>query len=370
MKNSSGERRGIYVHIPLCDYKCPYCNYEAEKVHNFKYVNKYISCLVKEIDNLNIVGSIVTIYIGGGNPNSLSDVHLEKLLSAIAKKVNVNLLQEYTIEAKPNNLSMDRISILKKYGINRVSMPTQVVSADSRERVGLPYDDDCVHLAISALNNAGITNISSDLIFPIPMKMKSIREEIEKILSYNICNISCYPIEEFLDDSKGNPKDIYGEIIDNLNAREFKQYDLLNFAKKGYKNIHNSNYWRRKEYYALGAGAHGFINGERYSNHEDIVTYIKKIEEFGSAIKDISKLSNIDSLEEEFYLGLQLLAGIDLNKINERYSINLEKVYGSVIEEHILKEEVVLENNILKLTKRGIINSDDVLSNFLLDDIQ
>lgn len=366
MNKIMNRQRGIYIHLPLCDYKCPYCNFDKSMLRNKKYVNLYIDGVIKEINSLDINEPINTIYIGGGSPNSISDELIEKLLYNITKKVDVEKIAEYTIEAKPNELSKKRILILKKYGINRISMPIQPMNKFEKDILGLIYSEEEVDEAINNLKNEGIYNINVDLLFPIKKEQLTLQEIIKKINKYDISHITCYPVEELVEYSEIYQEELYREIISELENSRYAQYDLVHFSKEGFENIHNSNYWRRSEYYGIGAGAHSFIDGKRYSNIVDIEEYIYNIGRKISVIQDITILSVEDAIEEEFFLGLQLLEGINLYDIGEQYGEDILKKYYPIIEKHILCGNFKLEKNILKFTKKGILKSNDVLSDFLI----
>lgn len=336
-------------------------------VQNKKYVNRYIDSLIVEIMKIDTSVDINTIYIGGGSPNSISDEHMDKLLKYISKKISISRLKEYTIEATPTELNKKRVQILKKYGINRVSMPIQTVSNFQKKTTGLVYSEKEVHAAICNLKNVGIENINIDLLFPLIEENFNLQEFIKKIKLYNITHVTCYPLETFLESSKYSQNELYKEIIEELEDNGYIQYDLLHFSKKGFENIHNSNYWRRKEYYGIGAGAHSFIEGYRYSNYTDIQEYIDKSELGLSTVEEVNRLSNKEAIEEEFFLGLQLLEGVDMEYIGKIYEEDLFNKFLPQIEKHIFFGNLKLEENILKLTTQGLLKSDEVLADFLIE---
>lgn len=379
MMNKNEQKRGIYIHIPFCKYICSYCDFNKFYIQN-QPVDDYINCLVKEIESIN-GDNIITVYIGGGTPSALNDNQLRYLLDCIEKKVATRSLLEYSFEANPEDLTKERVAILKEYGINRVSMGVQTFNNELLTILGRGHKADDVDNAIKNLQEVGINNINVDLMFALPKQtMKDLYDSMERIVKYNIPHVSCYSLileqrtklynqvesKQVILPTNELEEQMYSAVIDYLTAKGFKQYEISNFSREGFESIHNSNYWHNLEYYGLGAGAHGYINGERYSNIRPVKFYIDAMNNKNSAKREGNIVSVKEQIEEEFFLGLRLLKGINLSYIDKKYNITTKELYKESIEKNIFLGYLSLENDILKLTRKGLFYGNDVFSDFLI----
>lgn len=374
------KERGIYIHIPFCKYICSYCDFNKFYIQN-QPVDEYIENLTKEIKTINKNDKILTIYIGGGTPSALSDLQLISLLESIHNHFDTNNLKEFSFEANPEDLTLERVSILKKYGITRVSMGVQTFNNNLLKIIGRGHKDIDVDNAIKNLKQIGINNINVDLMFSLPQQtMEDLFDSMKKIIDYDIPHVSCYSLileqrtklynqvenKQVILPTNEVEEKMYLAVINYLSENGFKQYEISNFSKKGYESIHNSNYWKNLEYYGLGAGAHGYIDGKRYSNIRPVKFYIESMKKNNNAKREINKVTEKEKIEEEFFLGLRLLKGIDLSFIDKKYNIKSQELYKKVINKNISLGYLSLENNILKLTKKGLFYGNDVFSDFLI----
>lgn len=381
MNKNLDKKRGIYVHIPFCKYICTYCDFNKFYIQN-QPVDDYIESLIKEISFVDSK-DIITVYIGGGTPSALNDSQLRNLLDTIADKVDTKSLLEYSFEANPEDLTKERVAILKEYGITRVSMGVQTFNNDLLKIIGRGHQANDVDNAIKNLQSVGINNINVDLMFALPnQSMDDLFDSMKRIISYNIPHVSCYSLileqrtklynqvasKQVILPTNEVEEKMYAAVIDYLTENGFKQYEISNFAKKGYESIHNSNYWHNLEYYGLGAGAHGYIDGERYSNIRPVKFYIESMKNKDSAKREGNIVTEKEKIEEEFFLGLRLLKGVDLSHIDKKYNINTRELYKQSIETNLSLGYLSLENNILKLTKKGLFYGNDVFSDFLIED--
>lgn len=380
MNKNLDKKRGIYVHIPFCKYICTYCDFNKFYIQN-QPVDDYIESLIKEISFVDSK-DIITVYIGGGTPSALNDSQLRNLLDTIADKVDTKNLLEYSFEANPEDLTKERVAILKEYGITRVSMGVQTFNNDLLKIIGRGHQANDVDNAIKNLQSVGINNINVDLMFALPnQSMDDLFDSMKRIISYNIPHVSCYSLileqrtklynqvasKQVILPTNEVEEKMYAAVIDYLTENGFKQYEISNFAKKGYESIHNSNYWHNLEYYGLGAGAHGYIDGERYSNIRPVKFYIESMKNKDSAKREGNIVTEKEKIEEEFFLGLRLLKGVDLSYIDKKYNINTRELYKKSIETNLSLGYLSLENNILKLTKKGLFYGNDVFSDFLIE---
>ncbi|MBF0714330.1 oxygen-independent coproporphyrinogen III oxidase [Gemella sp. GH3] len=382
MSKDNSKKKGIYIHIPFCKYICSYCDFNKFYIQH-QPVDEYIDILIIELDTIIDTNNIETVYIGGGTPSALSDDQLIRLLIAVNKKVTVNKLKEFSFEANPEDLTIDRVNILKRYGVNRVSMGVQTLNNKILEVIGRGHKKDDVKKAITNLKNVNINNINVDLMFALPgQTVEDLCDSMETIVSYGINHISCYSLileqrtklynqvksKHIILPTNEVEEQMYDLTINYLNKQGFIQYEISNFSKQGSESIHNSNYWLNYEYYGIGAGAHGYIDGIRYSNHGPVKFYIDSIVKKGNARRVENKVTEKEKIEEHFFLGLRLLKGVDLDIVDNKYNINSRELYKKSIDKNISAGYLKLENNILSLTRKGLFYGNDVFADFLIID--
>lgn len=379
MNNFNG--KGIYIHIPFCKYICSYCDFNKFYIQN-QPVDAYISNLIEELKLVKKNDNIVTVYIGGGTPSALSNEQLELLLEAVHNTVDIGKLYEFSFEANPEDLTIERVKILKKYNINRVSMGVQTLNNNLLKILGRGHVEEDVENAIKNLKSVGITNINIDLMFALPgQTMEDLVNSMTKIVNYDITHISCYSLileqrtklynqvksKQIILPTNEVEEKMYEKVISYLTKNGFKQYEISNFSKEGYESIHNTNYWKNLEYYGFGAGAHGYINGVRYSNHGPVKFYIDSMQKNNNARREENLITKKEQIEEQFFLGLRILEGINLKEVDKRFNINSRELYKESIEKNIKDGYLLLEDDILKLTHKGLFYGNDVFSDFLLN---
>ena len=274
----------VYIHIPFCNYICAYCDF-CKVYYNKKYVNKYLNALEEEIKT-NYKGEIITsLYIGGGTPSSLSLGELEKLFN-ILKIFNLSKDCEITMEANPDSLTIDKIRLLKEYGVNRVSLGVETINKKLQTVIDRRTDKDTVIACIKNLKNIGITNINVDLIYAIKEEtIEDLKEDLNFLLSLDVPHVSTYSliienntklkIDHINNIDKTLDREMYDLISKVLKGNNYIHYEISNFSKDGYQSKHNLKYWENKHYYGFGVGASGYLNNIRYTNTRSITKYIE-----------------------------------------------------------------------------------------------
>lgn len=377
MKNTP---RGVYIHIPFCKYICSYCDFNKFFIQR-QPVDKYIDCLIKEIETIEQVSDIETIYIGGGTPSALNDEQLHRLLTALRKKIP-GQLHEFTFEANPEDLVDSRVALVKEYGVDRISMGVQTFNNELLKILGRGHVANDVDMAINNCKKHGIENINVDLMFSLPKQtMEDLYDSMKRVVSYDISHVSCYSLileqktklynqvrdKQVVLPSNETEEQMYNEVINFLTENGYEQYEISNFARPGHESIHNSSYWRNIEYYGLGAGAHGYIDGIRYANQGALKFYIDSMEEKGHARREENKVTLNEQIEEEMFLGLRLLEGVDLIAFEEKYSKKVQEIFKDVVERNISDGYLEVVGNKLRLTRKGLFYGNDVFSEFLLN---
>ncbi len=357
------ETDAVYIHIPFCNYICAYCDF-CKVFYNKKYINKYLNTLEKEIKT-NYRGELITsLYIGGGTPSSLSIDELEKLLD-ILKIFNLSKDCEFTFESNPDSLTIDKIKLLKKYGVNRVSLGVETINNKLQDIIERRTDKDTVINCIINIKNIGITNINVDLIYAIKGEtLEDLKQDLEFLISLDVPHVSTYSliiedntklkINNIKNIDKSLDREMYDTISSILKDNGYIHYEISNFARVGYQSKHNLKYWENKHYYGFGTGASGYIDNIRYTNTRSITKYID-----GKFIYNTEVLTKKDEMFYEIMLGFRTNKGINKKEFNDKYNVNIKDVfdYKKLVINRILEEN----NNYLKVNEEYFYVLDEVL---------
>ncbi|MFS6343630.1 radical SAM family heme chaperone HemW [Streptococcus agalactiae] len=367
-----------YVHIPFCTQICYYCDFSKVFIKN-QPVDAYLQALIREFRSYDIT-ELRTLYIGGGTPTSISAVQLDYLLTELSRDLNLNTLEEFTIEANPGDLTVDKIEVLQKSAVNRVSLGVQTFNDKHLKRIGRSHNEVQIYSTIDALKTAGFQNISIDLIYALPgQTMDDVRSNVAKALSLNIPHLSLYSLilehhTVFMNKMRRGKlhlptEDLEAEmfeyIISEMERNGFEHYEISNFTKPGFESRHNLMYWDNVEYYGVGAGASGYLDGIRYRNRGPIQHYLKGVSE-GNARLSEEVLSKNEMMEEELFLGLRKKKGVSIGKFEQKFGTSFEKRYGQIVQE-LQSDGLLKENNgFIQMTKKGLFLGDTVAEKFIV----
>ncbi|HFH8977217.1 TPA: radical SAM family heme chaperone HemW [Streptococcus agalactiae] len=368
-----------YVHIPFCTQICYYCDFSKVFIKN-QPVDAYLQALIREFRSYDIT-ELRTLYIGGGTPTSISAVQLDYLLTELSRDLNLNTLEEFTIEANPGDLTVDKIEVLQKSAVNRVSLGVQTFNDKHLKRIGRSHNEAQIYSTIDALKTAGFQNISIDLIYALPgQTMDDVRSNVAKALSLNIPHLSLYSLilehhTVFMNKMRRGKlhlptEDLEAEmfeyIISEMERNGFEHYEISNFTKPGFESRHNLMYWDNVEYYGVGAGASGYLDGIRYRNRGPIQHYLKGVSE-GNARLSEEVLSKNEMMEEELFLGLRKKEGVSTGKFEQKFGTSFEKRYGQIVQE-LQSDGLLKENNgFIQMTKKGLFLGDTVAEKFIVE---
>ncbi|HGD5338399.1 TPA: radical SAM family heme chaperone HemW [Streptococcus agalactiae] len=368
-----------YVHIPFCTQICYYCDFSKVFIKN-QPVDAYLQALIREFRSYDIT-ELRTLYIGGGTPTSISAVQLDYLLTELSRDLNLNTLEEFTIEANPGDLTVDKIEVLQKSAVNRVSLGVQTFNDKHLKRIGRSHNEVQIYSTIDALKTAGFQNISIDQIYALPgQTMDDVRSNVAKALSLNIPHLSLYSLilehhTVFMNKMRRGKlhlptEDLEAEmfeyIISEMERNGFEHYEISNFTKPGFESRHNLMYWDNVEYYGVGAGASGYLDGIRYRNRGPIQHYLKGVSE-GNARLSEEVLSKNEMMEEELFLGLRKKKGVSIGKFEQKFGTSFEKRYGQIVQE-LQSDGLLKENNgFIQMTKKGLFLGDTVAEKFIVE---
>src|SRR5699024_2735705 len=268
---------------------------------------------------------------------------LERLLMIIRKYVHVDQLIEFTTEANPDELTTDKLAVLKAGGINRLSLGVQSFDEDLLKQIGRTHNPEDPVRVIQEARAIGFDNISIDLMYALPNHtIETWQHTLTKAFELNLEHFSGYslivePKTVFYNlMNKGKlplpGEDIEAEMLDMLieqmEAHGYHQYEISNFAKPGKASVHNLLYWQNEEYAGVGAGAHGYLKGVSYSNNSPISHYMKAVEEGKRPIIQTHTVTKTEAMEEEMFLGLRKVNGVSSAHFEEKFQCSLKEVYG------------------------------------------
>jgi len=373
--NNNKESLGIYIHIPFCVSKCKYCAFvsmvagEDDKKRYFVDLLNEISMQAKKYSKQY---SVASIYIGGGTPSCLDYYYVRDLLSCIYKNFAVKNTAEITIEINPN--SADRLKI-REYilsGVNRFSIGLQSINPKILKDMGRTHSVQDFEKVVTEIRDYGVKNISADLILGYPgQKLSDIKDILTLLTKLQIPHISTYMLQveqgtklkALVDNGavalpdEDLVVDMYNLIYDTLSKNGYGRYELSNFAKPTFESVHNSAYWKRKDYLGIGLAAHSYIDGTRFANTENISEYAQRIEEKQEIPIEVSKNLSKEEMKEEFImLSLRTKEGIDLEaykaEFNENLAFKKKSTFATLIKHGFL---ILTDDNHLVCTSKGFL---------------
>ena len=368
-----------YVHIPFCTQICYYCDFSKVFIKN-QPVDSYLEHLLEEFRSYDIQ-KLSTLYIGGGTPTALSAPQLEVLLDGLTKNLDLSVLEELTIEANPGDLDADKITVLKQSPVNRVSLGVQTFDDKMLKKIGRSHFEKDIYENIDRLKLAGFDNISIDLIYALPgQTMAQVKDNVAKAISLDIPHMSLYSLilenhTVFMNRMRRGklplPKEeleaeMFEYIIAELERAGFEHYEISNFSKLGFESRHNLMYWDNAEYYGIGAGASGYVDGVRYKNHGPIRHYLNAVEAGNARITE-EHLSQREQMEEEMFLGLRKKSGVSMARFEEKFGRSFDGLYGEIIRDLVQQGLMQIDGDRVRMTKRGLFLGDTVAERFILE---
>ena len=369
--------KNLYIHIPFCIQRCYYCDFNST-VYNQELAESYMDALSIEFARRAFDSRPETIFIGGGTPTALSLSLLEELMDLIGL-LDLSKLKEFTIEANPGTITMQKLILLKNSGVNRVSLGVQSFEQRGLEILGRIHSAKQARFAVSQVYETGIDNISIDLIYAWPGQDRvSWQNDLEKVIKLKIPHVSCYNLSypkgtklaRLLSQGKIQPADedleidLFNMAKDILARQKLFRYEVSNYACKDAECLHNINYWQGGNYIGIGAGAHSYEGNTRFGNHRSIPQYIESMNKTGLAIEFIDEISPVARARECAAIWLRMTEGIDCQSYYKHTGYKIEELLHDKID-FLMHENLLtwsVDNSHLKLTDRAIPIADAVLS--------
>lgn len=367
---------GIYIHIPFCRRKCPYCDfYSVEKDDNL--ISEFNDALLTEIQiqsrNKWVDRVYNTIYFGGGTPPLIGASNIAAIVKTLRSTFNISPRSEITIEANPESVTTDFFKDIKQAGVNRVSIGVQSFNDDVLKKLGRIHNSKKASEAIDSAHDAGFERVSIDLIFGVPgQTVDSWRDTLWETVNKNPVHVSTYGLTiekgtafdkminkgDMVAPDSDLQAEMYQVMYSVLGDAGFNRYEVSNFAKFGYESQHNVKYWRDDKFLGLGPSAHSYDGELRMSNYKNIDKYLTAIKKGKVPINFKEKLTSIQRAEERLLLGLRLAEGIDYNMVKE--VINEE-----TLEEMKLQGFISRKLNKLVITEKGFLVADEIVVRLL-----
>lgn len=355
----------IYIHIPFCNSICTYCDF-CKIFYNKKYINDYLNNLEQEIKVRYKSEIVNTIFIGGGTPSSLDDEELIRLMNIIEIfKLNDNY--EFTVECNIESITENKLKIMKKYGVNRISIGVESFDNSIIKLLGRNHTKKDVYNKMEIVKRY-FSNINIDLIYAAYDDINILKSDIDCFLKLDIPHISTYSL--IIEDNtmlkingmKNIDEDIdyemYKYIEDTLEKNDYIHYEISNYAKNGYQSKHNLVYWNNEEYYGFGLSSTSYINNERITNTKNLRKYLN------GEYLDTSVYEDKDiRMENEIMLGLRKFDGIDLDRFKEKFNVSLEDIYN--IDNLVRNGYLIRDNNCIKIDKKYMYISNEIIVRIL-----
>lgn len=386
---------GLYISVPFCRTKCTYCNF-ASDVFSRAVFEKYVTRACNEIaaapETARQMGGsferhVDSVYFGGGTPTLLDVTQLEQLFVSIRQNFELFPDAEITMECAPGTLSLEKIESLVHCGVNRVSLGVQSFVDHEAASVGRLHKREVVLEDIAHLRAAGISSINADLIAGLPHQTReSWQQSLDELIATEVPHASVYMLEVDEDSRLGREliaggqkyhahfvpdedltADFYEIACERLNTAGVAQYEISNFARADFESRHNLKYWTRQPYLGFGVDAHSMLyavdgsGAVRFSNADALDSYLNGTK------GERTSISLPAALQEEFFLGLRMNRGIDLDKLAARYGFDELAAFRSDISELISGGLLEKQGNIIRLTSRGRLLSNEVFARFIAD---
>jgi oxygen-independent coproporphyrinogen-3 oxidase len=372
---------GIYLHIPFCKKACHYCNFHFST--SMRHADKMIDAIHAELQlrKKEAQRPVETIYFGGGTPSVLSKEHIVGMLDQVHQHYDVIQSPEITLEANPDDLTLEYMQALQEAGINRLSIGIQSFH-DSELKLMNRAHNASQALSSVTLAKKEFDNVSIDLLFGNPnTTLDDWKRNLDLALQLEVPHISSYALtlepktalERFVDKGVVSLLDEnvveaqFHHLVDTLTQAGYDHYELSSFGKPGYHSQNNTGYWQGKTYLGIGPSAHGFDGNQRYWNVSNNASYMQQITK-GELPQTIEKLSVVDIFNESIMIGLRASWGVSLqameNKLGLRYRQHLEDQAKRFMDEGLLH----IENNALKTTRKGAFLADGISAELFLID--
>ncbi|MDK6232701.1 radical SAM family heme chaperone HemW [Aerococcus sanguinicola] len=377
--------QSIYIHIPFCNHICYYCDFNKVFIEN-QPVDDYISALGREYRAFaQELGQekIETIYVGGGTPSSLNEAQIADVFQSLYPLIDLSPEAEISFEINPNDITADKLAMLKAQGVNRLSIGVQTFNNELLRKIGRKHTAEEAVAGIRLAQEMGFDNLSMDLIFALPKQtLADFEDSLHQALKLDLPHYSIYSLilekkTVFYNlmrqgklplPSQDLEAEMFQVAIDAMEGAGRRHYEISNYGLPGYESRHNLAYWDNAEYFGFGAGAHGYLKGWRYQNHGPIQHYLEAVADRGHAILRKQELSLEQRIEEEMFLGLREAGGVSRARFKADFGIDLYDLYQDAIDQLLDQGLIIFDEDHIALSHHGLFLGNEVFQTFLLSD--
>jgi putative oxygen-independent coproporphyrinogen III oxidase len=387
-----GEMSGpfsLYIHIPYCISKCPYCDFNSHVVPEIPE-GSYTDTLVRELERFSADRdwqnrAVQSIFFGGGTPSTFLPESIGRILERVATLFPLESGCEITLEANPGAVDQEKFLGYHEAGVNRISIGVQSFQPTLLKFLGRAHSADEAATALHMVRQAGFNNFSFDLIYANPGQTPSdLNADLDVALAFNSPHLSAYNLtfEEgtpFHREYRAGNLHVLSEddevamaelIEDKLSSAGLRRYEISNYAKPGWESHHNMNYWQGGDYLGIGAGAHSYqamdtrsICGRRWSNEKNPGRYMALIGDAGHAIVETDEIDRAKAASEFMFLGLRMTKGISIELFNARFGQTPVERFPPIVDwiKGGFLEEI---DGYLRLTRKGMMVANSIFVEF------
>jgi oxygen-independent coproporphyrinogen-3 oxidase len=371
---------GLYLHVPFCRRKCAYCDFYSLADPGSAVQGAYLSAVEQELRTATLPGRIETVFLGGGTPTVLPAPLLSRLLVAIADKVDVSAVSEFSVEANPGAVDEPRAALLRAHGVNRLSLGVQSFQPATLATLGRIHGPDEVHQAVRLFRRLGFSNLSLDLIFAVPgQTLADWQADLDAALGLAPEHLSVYglsiepstPLGRLVGHGQlhAAPDELYVEMFtaarERLIAASYEHYEISNYARPGFRCRHNVGYWRNRPYLGLGPAASSFVAGRRWTNVRDLDEYLACLARGQSPAEEIEELSPEARARELAMLNLRMADGIILQEFHDQTGFDALQLFDQAIRTHRAAGLLEVTSAAIRLTPQALPIADTVLVDFV-----
>lgn len=384
MKRPYSQNAGLYIHIPFCMRKCPYCDFYSEV--DLALIPRFLEALIAEIQLVFAERLCFdTLYIGGGTPSVLTDRDIRRIVAAVFRNFDFRPDPETTIEVNPGTASIEHLKGYHEAGITRINVGVQSFHQKNLNFLGRIHTADQARNVITDAHRAGFQSIGLDLIYGLPDQTEADwLEDMKQAVEYGPTHLSCYmlsyengtPLQKDLEAGRIQPlaentvRAQFEATIDFLEEHQYFQYETSNFARIGkngkwHFSVHNLKYWTRVPYIGLGPSAHSFVEPQRYWNVSSVAEYIAAVESGRLPVAEREVLSQEQQIIETIYLGLRMNEGIDLASFKNKFRIDFLDAFKELTSDLKKRNYITIKKGHCALTRQGRAFLDGISAMFV-----
>lgn len=373
--------RSAYLHVPFCRHRCGYCNF-AVVAGREDLEGDYLRAIAAELARLEAPRPVNTLYFGGGTPTRLSPCALDELLTVAREwfpPLHGSRYVEWTVEANPEDLPAEKLTLLMEHGVTRLSLGAQSFRREKLRVLEREHTAEQIEAVVTGARGSGL-QVSVDLIFAAPAEtLAEWRTDVERAIALEPDHMSVYGLTyekgtrfwsrlssgELREAPDELQRDIFLLAEELLGRSGYEHYEVSNYARPGKRSRHNEAYWLGHEYYAAGPGAARYVAGVRETNHRSTTTYLRRVLAGESSVAEREQLSDEERARERLVFGLRRLEGIDVEEFESATGYAIDALAGEAVQKHVALGLLERESSRLRLTKEGLLVSDALWPEYL-----